>query len=98
MIKDGNQFTARIWRITQKGESTTQKNLTDAQKGVLEYLKSHATASRKEIADEVGNVTEDGVKFILVKLQRVGLVKRVGGRKFGHWEIIEYDDDSIDNS
>ena len=107
--KDGNQFTARIWRTTQKEESTTQKtenttqkeesttqkNLTDTQKEILEYLKSHATASRKEIADEVGNVTEDGVKFILVKLQRVGLVKRVGGRKFGHWEVIGYGDDSL---
>ena len=68
-----------------------KEKLTDAQKRILEYLKTHALATRKEIADEIGNVTEDGVKFILVKLQRVGLLKRVGGRKFGHWEVIEKD-------
>ena len=113
--KDGNQFTACIWRTTQKAENTTQKaenttqkrgnttqkaenttqkKLTDVQKKILEYLESHALATRKEIADEIGNVTEDGVKFILVKLQRVGLLKRVGGRKFGHWEVIENNKDN----
>lgn len=30
---------------------------------------------------------EDGVKFIIAKLQKKGLLKRIGGRKYGEWLV-----------
>lgn len=37
------------------------------------------------MAEALGDITEDGVKFIIAKLQKKGLLKRIGGRKHGEW-------------
>ena len=68
---------------TQKKEIATQKNLDTTQKKVLEYFKDNPKATRVDAANALGNITEDGVKFIIAKLQKKGLLKRVGGRKYG---------------
>ena len=72
---------------TQKKEIATQKNLNTTQKKVLEYLKDNPKATRVDAANALGNITEDGVKFIIAKLQKKGLLKRVGGRKYGEWLV-----------
>ena len=72
---------------TQKKEITTQKNLNTTQKKVLEYFKDNPKATRVDAANALGNITEDGVKFIIAKLQKKGLLKRVGGRKYGEWLV-----------
>ena len=73
---------------TQKSDSTTQKNLDTTQKEVLEYFKGNPKATRVDAANALGNITEDGVKFIISKLQKKGLLKRVGGRKHGEWQVL----------
>ncbi len=40
-----------------------------------------------EIASQLGNITEDGVKYNLKVLQEKGVLKRVGPAKGGYWEI-----------
>ena len=72
---------------TQKRETATQKNLNTTQKKVLEYFKDNPKATRVDAANALGNITEDGVKFIIAKLQKKGLLKRVGGRKYGEWLV-----------
>ena len=47
------------------------------------------TASRREIAERIDNLTSDGVKYILSKLQKEGIVKRIGAKFGGHWGIIK---------
>ena len=73
---------------TQKSEIATQKNLDTTQKEVLEYFKGNPKATRVDAANALGNITEDGVKFIIAKLQKKGLLKRVGGRKHGEWQVL----------
>ena len=73
---------------TQKREIATQKNLDTTQKKVLEYFKGNPKATRVDAANALGNITEDGVKFIIAKLQKKGLLKRVGGRKHGEWQVL----------
>lgn len=72
----------------QKKEIATQKNLDTTQKEVLEYFKGNPKATRVDAANALGNITEDGVKFIIAKLQKKGLLKRVGGRKHGEWQVL----------
>ena len=76
---------------TQKGQfediETTQKKEIATQKKVLEYFKDNPKATRVDAANALGNITEDGVKFIIAKLQKKGLLKRVGGRKYGEWLV-----------
>lgn len=73
---------------TQKNESTTQKYLDTTQKKVLEFFKNNPKGTRVEAANALGDITEDGVKFVIGKLQQKGLLKRVGGRKHGEWQVL----------
>lgn len=74
---------------TQKGKSTTQKPINTTQKRILDYLKEHPTATRQEVAVEIGDITEDGIKFNIGRLQQYGRLRREGGRKNGKWIVIE---------
>lgn len=73
----------------QKSENTTQKELSTTQKAVLEYFKNHPKGNRADAALAIGGITEDGVKFIIGKLQQLGLLKREGGRKSGTWVVMD---------
>ena len=74
---------------TQKALGTTQKTLNTTQKKILNYLKEHPHATRKDMAAVIGDITEDGIKFNIGKLQKYGLLKREGGRKSGTWVVID---------
>ena len=86
-LKDTNT-TQKDECATQKSESTTQKDLDATQKKVLEFFKSNPQGTRVEAANALGDITEDGVKFVIGKLQKKGLLKRVGGRKHGEWNVL----------
>ena len=74
-------------------DSTTQKDEITTQKKILDFLKINPKATRVEIAQALGDITADGVKFIIAKLQQKGLLKRVGGRKHGEW-VVCHDDNN----
>ena len=59
------------------------------QQAMLSFIKEHPEATRKEISESLSNITEDGVKYNLSRLQELGLLKRIGGGKQGYWQIIE---------
>ncbi len=81
--------TQKEEEATQKAKNTTQKPLTATQKAILDYLKAHSTATRLEVAAAIGNITEDGVKYNIGKLQQYGCLKREKGRKNGSWVVID---------
>ena len=72
---------------TQKNKRTTQKALTATQKAIFDYLKDHSKATRQEVAEALGNITEDGIKYHFSRLQKMGYLKREGGRKLGWWVV-----------
>lgn len=74
---------------TQKSKNTTKKPLTTTQKSILGYLKENPKATRQEVAEAIGNITEDGIKYNIGKLQQYGCLKREKGRKNGFWIVIE---------
>jgi ATP-dependent DNA helicase RecG len=80
--------TQKVEFATQKNENATQKDIDATQKKVLDYFKQHPKGTRIEAAEAIGNITADGVKFIIGKLQQKGLLKRVGGRKLGEWQVL----------
>ena len=70
-------------------ERTTGKRKEDedgATQSILDLCRSNAFITIPEIAQSLG-VTEDGVNFHLRKLRRQKLLSRIGGRKFGRWEV-----------
>ena len=41
------------------------------------------------MAAALGDITEDGVKFNIGLLRQYGVLQREGGRKEGHWVIVD---------
>ena len=74
--------------ITQTTTQTTTQTLSDVQMAIIEYIHTHPNASRKEIAANINDITEDGIKYHIKKLQEKGIIKRVGADFGGHWEIM----------
>lgn len=70
-------------------QKTIQKQLSRQQKAILAYLSKHSDATRKELCENIPNVTMGGIIHNLSRLQELGLLKRVGGRKQGYWQIVE---------
>ena len=75
---------------TQTGQSSGgKKDVTVTQQRIMDFLFIRPTASRREIAVAVGSITENGVKYNLARLQKIGLLKRVGPDFGGHWEVLK---------
>ena len=72
----------------QKSDSTIQKNLDPSQVRVLNFFREHPKATIDEMVAELNGLSLGGVKFIIAKLQKKGLLKRVGGRKHGEWKVL----------
>ena len=68
---------------------TLPRKLSRKQEEILLYLKNNPKASRKDLTDNIIDLTEGGVKYNLKRLKEFGLIRRVGPDKGGFWEIIE---------
>ena len=69
---------------------TTTLRLTEAQHEILKIIESFPSVSASELVVKVGNITLDGVKYNLKALQQKGILKRVGPKFGGHWEVIKF--------
>ncbi|MEJ1363134.1 MAG: ATP-dependent DNA helicase, partial [Candidatus Sedimenticola sp. (ex Thyasira tokunagai)] len=56
---------------------------------ILEVLRITPSAGRRAIAEQLGDITEDGVKYQISKMKAEGLIVRIGPDKGGYWKIIE---------
>ncbi len=73
--------------VPQTTTQTTTQTLSKIQIAIIDYIHNHPNASRKEIAANINDITENGVKYHMQKLQKMGIIKRVGADFGGHWEI-----------
>lgn len=64
-------------RTIQKDFGTIQKNL-DSLEEVLKFLIGNPKATIGKMVDAISNLSLGGVKFVIGKLQKKGLLKRVG--------------------
>lgn len=76
-------------KATPKATQKAAQKLSSVEMQILELVQENAELSRGEIAERLGNMTLDGVKYHLSNLQKKGALKRVGGRKFGAWIVLE---------
>ena len=55
---------------------------------ILELLSEFPEITRESLAAEVG-LSVRGVEKNLAQLKSAGRIRRIGGRKGGHWEVVE---------
>lgn len=82
-------FCVDVFSNNDSITQTTTQTLSDVQIAIIEYIHTHPNASRKEIAANINNITENGIKYHIKQLQEKGIIKRVGADFGGHWEIIK---------
>ncbi len=70
-------------------QKTTQKTTLKTTQKILAVLARNPAFSRREIAEELGDISESGVKYHLEKLKASGRIRRHGGAKGGYWEILK---------
>ena len=69
-------------------QKTIHKELFATEKAVIEIIKENPNITRKELAARL-NLSEAGVRYNTDKLQTKGILRRVGGKKEGWWEVID---------
>ena len=84
-------------KTSTKGAKTSRKNwgLPDEELVVLrltsnrvvEAMRRNPSITREELVSEL-RVTLSGVNWQIAKLRKDKIIRRVGGRKFGHWEVL----------
>ena len=77
--------------VTSQEENVTKEitdKQTERQRILMRIIKENPQVSIPEMSRKTA-VTERTIKRDLQLLQQRGLVERVGGRKEGHWEVIE---------
>lgn len=65
------------------------KETTQNQQAILDYLHQHPQASRKELAQVLPAISENGVKYNLKVLQESGLLQRIGSARSGYWQVLK---------
>ena len=63
---------------------TTQKT----REVILAALEKSPDLTNKELADICG-ISIDGIKYQIKQMRSLGLIRRVGPDKGGHWEVIK---------
>ncbi len=74
-----------------EGENVTKdvpKEVNERQRIILQIIAEDNTITIPEMSRKTA-VTERTMKRDLQYLQQIGLLRRVGGRKEGHWEVID---------
>ena len=74
-------------KTTQKKFSTTQKPIGETAQKILDLLTEDPYLTRQALAP-ILDLTPDGVKYHLNKLQKDGYLERKEGRKTGRWKVL----------
>ena len=70
-------------KTTEKNNKTTEKTTEK----IIRLMRENPHITNKELADACG-ITEDGVYWNTKKLRKNNVIRRVGGDKGGHWEVL----------
>ena len=84
----GHEITPSTTLIGQ--DNTTPHNvlLSDIQKHIIDYLILNPKANRRDIANNIKEITEDGVKYHLKVLKEKGVINHIGPRFGGYWQVL----------
>ena len=86
-FEQGRDFTKATFYLKVK-EVTTQITTQSQSEKIMRLLKESPALGRKELAEMIGDITDDGVKYHLDKLKKEGKIERIGGTR-GYWKVMD---------
>ena len=84
---NGYEFSFSFIRSNDTKDDTINDTKDNREQDILNIIKRNKYSTRESIATEL-NISTATVGRELQKLQKIGLIKRIGSNKTGHWEII----------
>lgn len=80
-------FNSPIQKDSQKGQNNAApKGQSERTQRILEYIRRQGSVSIKEIAATIKGYSEKTIQRELISLIQAGLVRRVGERRWSHYE------------
>ena len=70
-------------------QETTQETTQETAVRILDLIRENPNMNRKKMAQVLGNISEDGVKYHLAKLLKEAVISRIGSTKGGYWKVNE---------
>ena len=64
------------------------KEVSDSAKVIYSSIKDNPNVSRNELAIKTG-ISLKNIQKHINKLKELGLIRRIGSTRTGHWEIVE---------
>lgn len=77
-----------LLEMSESNQKSNQKSNRKSNRKILDAMRESSRISIREL-QEITCLSESGVKKIIRKLREDGIVKRVGGAKGGHWEVLQ---------
>ena len=82
----GKSVKTRGKELGLKTEDMVVLRLTSSR--VIDAMRDNPKITREELAGQL-NVTLKGIEWQVAKLQKDKIIRRVGGRKFGSWDVLK---------
>lgn len=87
MTEKDNEVQSAIQHAKTPDELSSKcKSCTLEEIAVLRIVQENLLATQKDIAAQIGK-SERKVKSITIALQKKGIMRRVNGKRNGHWEV-----------
>ena len=74
-------------KTTEKSNKTKEATTEKITEKIIRLMRENPQITNKELAAACG-ITEDGVYWNTKKLKKNNIIRRVGGDKGGHWEVL----------
>lgn len=87
LLEEENVLSNRELHIGYNGEPENAEELPERDITIMEILRNNPRITLQEVADKIGKSLRT-VKIAVKSLQERGLVKRVGGKKNGSWNVV----------
>lgn len=68
-------------------DKTIDKALSVTEKTILDLIADNPAITQKEMAEKL-SLSEIGIRYNTNRLKAKGVLRRVGGKKAGHWKIM----------
>ena len=96
IVSTDKAYAGKLIDVSLDAQKTTQELIQDTTQEtvtrILELIKSNPQIIRVQMAKELGNISEDGVKYYLAKLVKEKRIKHVGSTKRGYWVLLNKND------